>query len=183
MKIYTKKGDKGWTSLIGGTKVLKSELRIESYGMVDELNSYLGLVVHGIPKRNNIRKVVGIVQDRLFIIGSQLAKDQRVSTMKLPQLKSDDVLLLEQEIDRMTEKMPALTSFILPGGSLAASYCHVARCVCRRAERTVVALSLKDRVDPIMIVYLNRLSDYLFVLARFLNKQKKVKDILWKPVF
>ena len=181
MKIYTKKGDQGETTLIGGTRVPKCHVRIACYGTVDELNSYLGLVDHLMPTHSGQKKVIRQVQDRLFVIGSQLAKDQKARQIQLPQLDSDDVLLLERAIDAMTDKLPPLTSFILPGGSQAASYCHVARCVCRRAERKVVALSLKDYVDPLMIIYLNRLSDYLFVLARFLNKQKGIKDIPWRP--
>jgi cob(I)alamin adenosyltransferase len=181
MKIYTKKGDRGQTSLIGGTKVPKSDLRIECYGTVDELNSYLGLIVSMIPARSRGRVVLNRIQERLFVVGSLLANDHRVSRMTLPQLKEADVLFLEQEIDLMTAKLSELKSFILPGGSPAASWCHVARCVCRRAERAVVALSMKDKVDPRVIVYLNRLSDYLFVLARAINQSQKVTDIPWKP--
>ena len=181
MKIYTKKGDKGQTSLIGGTKVPKSDLRIECYGTVDELNSYLGLVVSMIPARSRGKAVLNRIQERLFVVGSLLANDHRVSLMKLPQLQEEDVVLLEKEIDLMTAKLPELKAFILPGGSQAASWCHVARCVCRRAERAVVDLSMKDKVDVLVIIYLNRLSDYLFVLARALNQAQGIKDILWKP--
>ena len=121
------------------------------------------------------------IQERLFVVGSLLANDHRVSRMKLPQLQEEDVVLLEKEIDLMTAKLPELKAFILPGGSQAASWCHVARCVCRRAERAVVDLSMKDKVDALVIIYLNRLSDYLFVLARALNQAQGIKDILWKP--
>jgi cob(I)alamin adenosyltransferase len=181
MKIYTKKGDKGQTSLIGGTKVPKSDLRIECYGTVDELNSYLGLIVSMISPRSKSRVVLNRIQERLFVVGSLLANDHRVSRMKLPQLHEEDVVFLEKEIDLMTAKLQELKAFILPGGSRASSWCHVARCVCRRAERAVVELSLKDKVDTIVIIYLNRLSDYLFVLARALNQAQGIKDILWKP--
>lgn len=181
MKIYTKKGDDGRTTLIGGTKVSKCDLRIESYGSVDELNSQLGLIISRLCPCFPQRKVLRRVQDRLFVIGSHLANDQHVSAMKLPEIGHDDVRFLEAEIDRMVEKLPELKSFILPGGTFSASLCHVARCICRRTERIVVALSLKDTVDPLFIIYLNRLSDYLFILARFCNRLKGVHDIPWKP--
>ena len=181
MKIYTKKGDGGETSLIGGTKVPKSDLRIECYGTVDELNSWIGLVASMLPARCRRKIVLNRVQERLFVIGSLLANDPGVSRMPLPKLQGEDAVLLEKEIDRMTAKLPELKSFILPGGTQVSSWCHIARCVCRRAERGVVALSRKDAVDALVIVYLNRLSDYLFVLARALNQSKGVRDILWKP--
>lgn len=182
MKIYTKNGDRGQTALIGGRKVSKHDLRIECYGTVDELNSALGVVISMVPARSPLKKVLLAVQDRLFVIGSLLANDPAGSRMRLPSLRDKDVLFLEGEIDRMTAKLPGLKSFILPGGSQAASFCHLARSVCRRAERRVVALSKTSKVDPLIIVYLNRLSDHLFVLARALNHNRKVKDILWKPL-
>lgn len=179
MKIYTKNGDRGQTALIGGRKVSKNNFRIECYGTVDELNSWLGVVVSMIGTKSPSAKTLKIIQDRLFVVGSLLANDPKGSRMKLPQLQEHDVVLLENEIDAMTAKLPELKSFILPGGCEAASFCHLARAVCRRAERRVVALSQKDKVDPVIIIYLNRLSDYLFVLARFFNRQKGIKDILW----
>lgn len=182
MKIYTKNGDRGQTDLIGGKKVSKHDLRIECYGTVDELNSTLGVVISMLPGRSPLKKVLLEVQDRLFVVGSLLAKDHAGSRVRLPQLKDKDVLFLESEIDRMTVELPVLKSFILPGGSQTASFCHLARSVCRRAERRVVALSKKSKVDRLIIVYLNRLSDYLFVLARFVNRQKRIKDVFWKTV-
>lgn len=181
MKIYTKKGDTGQTSLIGGRKVAKNHLRIECYGTVDELNSSLGLIASFFSGCCRRKKILIRIQERLFVIGSLLANDDHGSHMTLPQLKEGDVSLLEREMDSMTARLPQLKSFILPGGTRVASWCHLARCVCRRAERHVVALSLKNEVDPLVLVYLNRLSDYLFVLARALNHSRGVSDILWKP--
>jgi len=180
MKIYTKTGDKGQTSLIGGTRVPKHHLRIETYGTVDELNSYIGLVsdsfVHA--HTNTILKEI---QDRLFTIGSSLASDPEKSKMKIPDLIEQDILLLEKEIDTMNEVLPELKSFILPGGNIAASHSHVARCVCRRAERLSVQLAENEWVDEKIIIYLNRLSDYLFTLARFIARELKSDEILWQP--
>lgn len=182
IKIYTKTGDKGTTSLIGGTKVSKSNLRIEAYGTVDELNSWIGLVNDQFKKRKT-KKILGEIQDRLFTIGSSLACDPDKETkLKIPDLKEEDVTLLEKEIDRMNEKLPEMKSFVLPGGHVAVSTTHVARCVCRRAERLCVSLQENNSfIDPLVIQYLNRLSDYLFVLARFIGFQLKVKETPWKP--
>lgn len=181
MKIYTKKGDGGQTMLIGGTKVYKNDLRIDSYGNVDELNSHIGVIMSVMGRSCRQRKVLQYVQNCLFVVGSHLADDKRIPNKQLPQLNDSDVTLLEQEIDRMTARLPELKTFILPGGSLLASFTHVARCVCRRTERAVVALSQKEKVDPIHIIYLNRLSDYLYVLARFCNHLKGVRDVPWLP--
>ncbi len=181
MRIYTKKGDQGLTSLIGGTKVPKSHLRIDCYGTVDELNSCLGVLrAMPIPDKK-ARAVLDVVQERLFVVGSLLACDPKASKMTLPALDEKDVTLLEQEIDRMTAALPPLKSFILPGGSQSGAWCHVVRTVCRRAERQAVALASKDKVDGLIIVYLNRLSDYLYVLARKINKDKRVPEVSWKP--
>ena len=182
MKIYTRTGDKGTTSLIGGTKVPKSHIRIEAYGTVDELNSWIGLVSDQI-KLKNSKKILKEIQDRLFTIGSSLACDPEKETkLKIPDLKETDVILLEKEIDKMNEKLPPMKSFILPSGHLVVSSAHVARCVCRRAERLCVTLEeQKMFVDPLIIKYLNRLSDYLFVLARFIGHQLKIKETPWKP--
>jgi cob(I)alamin adenosyltransferase len=182
LKIYTKTGDKGKTSLIGGTKVPKSHLRIEAYGTVDELNSWIGFVNDQLIKKHE-NKILKEIQDRLFTIGSSLACDpEKEPKLKIPDLGESDVLLLEKEIDKMNEKLPEMKSFLLPGGHPAVSSAHIARCVCRRAERLCVALDEnKMFVDPLVIKYLNRLSDYLFVLARFIGKQMKVKEIPWKP--
>lgn len=181
-KIYTKTGDLGKTSLIGGTKVLKSHLRIESYGTVDELNSYIGLVNdHLLDKHSKI--ILKEIQDRLFTIGSSLACDPvKEPLMKIPDLKEADILLLEDEIDKMNETLPEMKSFILPGGNIAVSTVHVARCICRRAERICVHLQQEDIfVDPLVIKYLNRLSDYLFILARYTGHLLGVEEIPWKP--
>jgi cob(I)alamin adenosyltransferase len=180
MKIYTKKGDKGQTSLIGGTKVPKYHMRIEAYGTVDELNSWIGMVRdHTIDSQT--KKILIEIQDRLFTIGSHLASDPKKSKMKLPRLQEDDLALLEKEIDRMEGQIAPMKSFILPGGNTAVSSCHIARCVCRRAERHTVHLSESSPVDPLIIKYLNRLSDYLFTLCRLISCQLKAEEIPWKP--
>ncbi|MDX2002475.1 MAG: cob(I)yrinic acid a,c-diamide adenosyltransferase [Chitinophagales bacterium] len=180
MKIYTKKGDKGKTSLIGGTRVSKGHRRIESYGTVDELNSYLGLIRDSCADEPS-RTVIKTIQDRLFNVGASLASDPEKSVMKIPDLKEEDVLLLETEMDRMNEVLPELKNFILPGGHPLVSHCHIARCICRRAERLVVLLATKDFVEPIIVQYLNRLSDYLFVLARYQGSLLGVEEIVWAP--
>ncbi len=180
MKIYTKTGDKGQTSLIGGTRVPKHHIRIETYGTVDELNSYIGLVRdQQIDDRS--KKILIEVQDRLFTIGSILASDPEKSKMKVPDLQEDDVTLLEQEIDKMNENLPEIRSFVLPGGHTTISYCHIARCVCRRAERLTIQLSENSFVTGLVIKYLNRLSDYLFVLSRKLTQDLHAQEIPWKP--
>ena len=182
MKIYTKTGDKGKTSLIGGTKVYKSDLRIESYGTVDELNSFVGLCLDHL-KSHSISNVLAEIQDRLFTIGSALACDPEKETkLKIPDLHEADVELLEKEIDKMNEELTAMKSFILPGGHVAISTAHVTRCICRRAERICVNMQENNLfVDPLVIKYLNRLSDYLFVLARYTGHLLGVEDIPWKP--
>lgn len=180
MKIYTKTGDKGYTSLIGGTRVPKHHLRIESYGTVDELNSYIGLIrdqdiaVHD-------KQLLKEVQDRLFTIGSSLASDPEKSKMIIPDLHEADIELLEKEMDAMNENLPELRHFILPGGNNAISFCHIARCVCRRAERLSVHLSEESQVDIKVNIYLNRLSDYLFVLSRKIGNDQKVPENQWIP--
>ena len=179
-KIYTKTGDKGETSLIGGVRVPKYHLRIESYGTVDELNSYIGLVKDMITDAN-AKEVLYEIQDRLFTIGSVLASDPEKSKMKIPDLHETDVELLEKEMDAMDENLPELRSFILPGGHPAVSTAHVARCICRRAERLVVHLSNESQVPEIIAVYLNRLSDYLFVLSRKIATDFHVDEIPWRP--
>lgn len=180
MKIYTKKGDKGKTSLIGGTRVPKHHIRIEAYGTVDELNSWLG-VIRDLTNNENVKTLLKEIQDRLFTVGSALAADPEHSKMILPDIKPADVETLELDMDRMNESLPELKNFILPGGHLTASYCHVARCVCRRAERLVVALAEQDEVDELVIQYMNRLSDHLFVLARFLAHNDGAEEITWAP--
>lgn len=180
-KIYTKTGDKGQTGLIGGTKVSKAHLRIEAYGTVDELNSYIGLC-KDLVKDNNAIKILQEVQDRLFTIGAVLACDPNKPTkMAIPDLQEADCQLLEIQIDEMEMKLPPMKSFILPGGAIAISHLHIARCVCRRAERCCVRLQETAAIEPIIIQYLNRLSDYLFVLARYTAHLLHVADIPWKP--
>lgn len=180
MKIYTKTGDKGFTSLIGGTRVPKHHLRIESYGTIDELNSYIGLIRdQDIEKQE--KELLKEIQDRLFTIGSSLAADPEKSRMVIPDLHLSDVELLEQEIDRMNTALPELRHFILPGGNNAISFCHIARCVCRRAERLCVGLAEESEVEEKVIVYLNRLSDYLFTLARWIGLKQHVAENQWLP--
>ena len=181
-KIYTKTGDEGTTSLIGGTKVYKSDKRIESYGTVDELNSFIGLVGDYLTEEP-IKATLKEIQDRLFTIGSSLACDpDKEPLMKIPDLKASDTALLENEIDKMNEVLPAMKNFILPGGHVAVSTAHIARCVCRRAERLCVSLKEDNSfIDPLVIIYLNRLSDYLFVLARYIGHLFHATEIAWKP--
>lgn len=182
MKIYTKTGDKGKTSLIGGTKVSKSHLRIETYGTVDELNSWLGLV-NDYMTEPDLKVFNKYIQDRLFTIGASLATDPDKGTkMKIPDLHEADVKLLEDKMDEMDKVLPEMKFFILPGGHVAVSHCHIARCVCRRAERLCVEMLEQDAfVEPLVLQYINRLSDYLFMLGRYVAHQLKVEEIPWKP--
>ncbi len=182
IKIYTKTGDKGSTSLIGGTKVPKSHLRIEAYGTVDELNSSIGLC-RDLIEEEECRTILLEVQDRLFTIGSSLACDPiKAPKMRIPDLKDSDVVLLENEIDRLNEVLPPMKSFILPGGHPIVSQIHVTRCICRRAERCCVRLELESlEVEPIILQYLNRLSDYLFILSRYIGKKLDSPELPWKP--
>jgi len=180
MKIYTKTGDAGETSLIGGTRVPKFHLRIESYGTVDELNSYIGLIQCQ-PIDPHAQQILKEIQDRLFTIGASLAADPDKSRMKIPDLKAADIALLELEMDTMNEVLPELKHFVLPGGNTIVSYCHIARCICRRAERLTVQLASESFVDNQITVYLNRLSDYLFVLGRKLTFDLKSEENIWLP--
>jgi cob(I)alamin adenosyltransferase len=180
-KIYTKTGDKGTTSLIGGVRVLKSHIRIESYGTVDELNSYLGMV-NDMAASEQINEWLREIQDRLFTVGSVLATnpDKEVK-MKLPDLHDEDIAWLEKRIDLMNETLPEMRSFIIPGGNLAASTCHVARCVCRRAERICVSMHEHEEYIPDLVIkYLNRLSDFLFVLARYIGHNAGAEEYPWR---
>lgn len=179
MKIYTRKGDGGKTSLIGGTRVPKHHLRIEAYGTVDELNSWMGLLRDQI-KDKQVLSLLLEIQDRLFTIGSLLAADPEHSRMKLPELSAQDIQVLEKEIDRMDSLLPEMKSFVLPGGNVLVSNCHITRCVCRRAERLVVHLSETDALPEYVLAYLNRLSDYLFVLSRFLAQESGAEEIPWQ---
>lgn len=180
MKIYTKTGDQGLTSLFGGKRVSKAELRIETYGTVDELNCFLGLVRD--QEVNQKRKAVLVeIQDRLFTIGSILATEPGNNTVKIPSLLEQDIQFLESEIDAMEESLPAMRFFVLPGGHQSVSFCHVARTVCRRVERLTISLSAQEQVDPLVIKYLNRLSDYLFVLSRKMAAELGAEETPWRP--
>lgn len=179
MKIYTKTGDKGLTSLFGGKRVPKHHLRIEAYGTVDELNSYVGLIRDQKIDDETFKMLIEI-QDRLFTLGSILATEPGNDKVKVPQLFEDDITLLENEIDKMNESLPEMHSFVLPGGHQTVSFCHLARCVCRRSERLTVHLSEEEVVPEIVVKYLNRLSDYLFVLSRKLSIDNNAQEIPWK---
>lgn len=180
MKIYTKKGDAGETALFGGSRVPKHHARIEAYGTVDELNSFLGLL-RDQDIENVHRDLLLFIQERLFTAGSTLAADPSKGNLVVPDMTDDDITRLEQAIDKMEEELPPLKNFILPGGHPAVSYCHVARCVCRRAERQIVALNEQEQVPEIIIRFMNRLSDYLFVLARKAALDLGVDEIPWVP--
>lgn len=180
MKIYTKTGDAGTTSLFGGKRVSKADLRIDTYGTVDELNSWIG-VVRDQPVNEKRKNVLIEIQDRLFTVGSILATEPGNTKVKIPSLIESDITFLEKEIDTMDSELPPMRSFVLPGGDQSVSFCHVTRTVCRRAERLTIALNSQEPVDAIVIKYLNRLSDYLFVLARKMALELKIEDTPWKP--
>jgi cob(I)alamin adenosyltransferase len=178
-KIYTKKGDKGETSLIGGSRVEKSDLRIEAYGTLDELNSFIGLI-RDFSVDQEQKDTIGKIQSHVFIAESIYAADSETSLESLPKLTEQDIELLEHEIDHMNEHLPELKNFIIPGGHPVVSYCHIARTVCRRAERLLVKLHLNDPHHELVNKYINRLSDYLFVLARFVGRELGVGEQIWK---
>ncbi len=180
MKIYTKTGDKGMTSLIGGTKVSKGHLRIEAYGTIDELNSYIGIVQSSLKKDDLFYHFLASVQNNLFVMGSQLAADPDNHKMKLPELKDEEVKALEDAIDTIDKTLEPLKAFILPSGNIEIAQCHVARCICRRAERIVVRLAEVSKVDELLIRYLNRLSDFLFTLSRKVGKDFGVEEVIWQ---
>lgn len=180
MKIYTKTGDTGTTALFGGKRVSKADLRIETYGTVDELNSYMGLV-RDQPVNQNRKNILVEIQDRLFTIGSILATEPGNMKVKIPSLTHQDVAILEKEIDAMDATLPPMKSFVLPGGHQSVSFCHVARTVCRRAERLVIALDAAEKIDVIVVQYLNRLSDYLFMLSRKMSAELSAEEMPWKP--
>jgi len=182
MKIYTKQGDKGGTGLLGGHKVKKNHERLEAYGSIDELNSWVGMI-RSYPTPEKTLSTLIQIQRRLFMIGSYLAYDAQNAinpVSDLPMITDNHVACLEQEIDRMNENLPDLTNFIMPGGDPQSGACHLARTVCRRAERRIVALCDSLEINSVIIRYINRLSDYFFVLARHLSKQNKTDEILWK---
>ncbi len=181
MKIYTKKGDKGTTALFGGKRLPKSHIKIEAYGTVDELNAYIGLLRDLIENNETIALLIEI-QDRLFTLGAHLATvTEKKDKLTLPGIFASDVEKLEQAIDKMNETLPPMRAFILPGGHPVVSHCHIARCICRRAERKTVALNLEEPVDEVILTYLNRLSDYLFVLSRKLSHDLNANEIEWQP--
>jgi cob(I)alamin adenosyltransferase len=181
IKIYTKTGDKGETSLIGGTRVPKHHIRIEAYGTVDELNSHIGLVRDLITETHAQFNLLVEVQDRLFTMGSILAADPEKNKMKLPELKESDIEFLEKAIDGMDKVLPPMKHFVLPGGHVTISQTHIARCICRRAERNVLHLHETSPVNDLTFKYLNRLSDYLFTLSRQLALDYKAKETPWLP--
>lgn len=188
MKIYTKTGDKGTTALFGGTRVPKSHLRIDAYGTVDELNSYIGLVRDLLPQDEVSGAMLQHIQDRLFTAGAILATDPEKTTLKngkerlnIPKITEFDVAKLEEHIDQMNDALPPMTHFVLPGGHPTVSHCHIARCTCRRAERLATALYNVEAFDELVLTYLNRLSDYLFVLARKISKDFNAIEIKWIP--
>ncbi len=178
-KVYTKTGDKGTTALFGGRRLPKFHLRIDSYGTVDELNSHLGLLCDQIDSTAE-KEFIKNIQDRLFTVGSNLASDPD-KDMIVPDLRESDIEALEKAMDKMDESLPALKNFIIPGGHPVVSQCHVARCVCRRAERLVASLKANEPVPDIVVIYLNRLSDYLFVLGRKLGADLGVEEVVWNP--
>ena len=180
MKIYTKGGDKGLTSLWGGKRVSKASERINAYGTIDELNVAVG-IVRDICTDESIKQLLIRIQNQLFSIGSYLAADPEREGLKLPEFDADEAVALEEAIDEMENSLPALKNFILPGGHLHVSFCHKARVICRRAERYVVALNDDDQVNPDIIVYLNRLSDYMFVLSRKIGQDLGAEEVPWKP--
>ena len=180
MKIYTKSGDQGKTSLLGGKRVSKANVRIHAYGTVDELNSYLGLL-RDIDSDLARKDFLKHIQDSLFSIGAILAADPDSNKMTVPSIDLDDVQSLENKIDKMEESLPKMKNFVLPGGHSFVSYCHISRCVCRRAERWIIQLNEDQLVDEHVIIYINRLSDYLFVLARKISQELECEEIPWKP--
>ena len=187
MKIYTKTGDKGTTALFGGTRVSKHHIRIDSYGTIDELNAWLGLI-RDQEIASHSKKLLAVIQDKLFTVGAILATDPEKALLKsgkerlnIPKINASDIELLEKEMDAMSESLPPMTHFILPGGHTTVSYCHIARTVCRRAERMAIQLFEKEPFEENVLSYINRLSDYLFVLARKLSKDLKADEVKWIP--
>jgi cob(I)alamin adenosyltransferase len=181
MKIYTRTGDDGTTGLIGGTRVKKYDIRLEAYGTVDELNSYIGLL-RSLQADRSADLILGKIQHKLFVIGANLATEETLEPVKKQfPCNQNDIDMLEKAMDEMTAGLPELRNFILPGGTQATAVCHVARTVCRRAERRIVELAGKSEVDPGLIKYINRLSDYLFVLSRKISSDQKAPEILWNP--
>ena len=180
MKIYTKKGDKGQTGLIGGSRVSKNDLRINAYGTVDELNAHVGML-RDLIDDNELKLNLLEIQDRLFTAGSLLAVGEKGTKMKLPELHEENIEYLESWIDKMDKSLPPMKTFILPGGHVTVSTCHIARTVCRRAERLIVELSSQVEVAGVIVAYFNRLSDYFFTLSRKLTMDLNAEEIPWIP--
>jgi cob(I)alamin adenosyltransferase len=180
MKIYTKTGDQGSTSLFGGKRVSKADLRIDTYGTVDELNSWIG-VLRDQSVNQSRKEILVEIQDRLFTIGSILATEPENTKVKIPSLIESDIELLENKMDDMEAALPPMRFFVLPGGHTSVSFGHVTRTVCRRAERLVIALDQTEKVDPLVIKYMNRLSDYLFMLCRTMAHELKAEETPWRP--
>jgi len=180
MKIYTKTGDKGKTSLFGGKRVEKHNIKIEAYGTVDELLAYMGLIRDY--SEGKTKDVIISIQNTLLNIGSHLATptDNEKAQSKLPQVTQEDITLLEKEMDRMTEEQPGFTNFVLPGGHPSVSHCHVARTICRRAERRISTLNEIEEIQLELKIYINRLSDYLFMLSREYSIKHKCEEVFWK---
>jgi len=179
MKIYTKTGDKGKTSLFSGGRVNKSDLRIKAYGTTDELNSFIGML-RAYKIKESHKKTLLQIQNKLYNLGSIIAVKEKTS-FKIPELKQEDIKLLEKEIDKLNKTLPILKDFIIPGGNTQTSQCHICRSICRRAERELVELAINENIDNLLIKYLNRLSDYLFVLSRAISKESNAEEIIWKP--
>ena len=180
MKVYTRTGDNGTTALIGGQRVKKYNNRIEAYGTADELTAYIGLIRDSL-NDDNIQDQLSVIQNNLMVLGGELAADDNFDLSKIPSVKDHYIIWLEQRIDEMEDELEPLRAFVLPGGHLAVSHCHVARTICRRAERKAILLSEDHQISNLVIQYLNRLSDYLFVLSRKLSKDFNAKEILWDP--
>lgn len=180
MKIYTKTGDQGSTSLFGGKRVSKADLRIDTYGTVDELNSWMG-VLRDQSVNKSRKEILVEIQDRLFTIGSILATEPENTKVKIPSLVESDIELLENKMDEMDAALPPMRFFVLPGGNTSVSFGHVARTVCRRAERLIIALDHTEKVDPLVIKYMNRLSDYLFILCRTMAHELRAEETPWRP--
>lgn len=181
MKVYTKTGDNGTTSLFGGTRVPKHHIRIESYGTIDELNAYLGLIRDSLNNTNHINFIIQIQND-LFTLGAQLATEKvKEQKLTIETIDKKSIERIEKEIDQLQHNLPKMTHFILPGGHTSVSICHVARCICRRAERLITALNETEPIDQNNLQYINRLSDYLFVLSRKIGQEFNIEETKWQP--
>ena len=178
MKVYTKTGDNGTTALFGGSRVPKHHIRIEAYGTVDELNSYVGLI-RDYQEAACVKDRLIEIQNNLFVVGSILATDPSKENVKPPELAESEIDVLEQDMDTMNEVLPEMKFFVLPGGPQLVSHCHIARCICRRAERNTTLLAESEKITPVVIKYLNRLSDYFFVLSRKFSNDLDAEEIPW----